>query len=139
MVPNLEAGNILAKQLTFLGDAESCGIVLGARVPIALTSRALVSEGFTPEARTRMSNSPGAATGTGRSPTISTSSAFPFRSYQAAFMTDCSTALSSFGFDSLRNRPCPLSESIYAVSDRFISTHNLDIYYHECAYWGKPG
>ncbi len=40
MVPNLEAGNILAKQLTFLGDAESCGIVLGARVPIALTSRA---------------------------------------------------------------------------------------------------
>lgn len=40
MVPNLEAGNILAKQLTFLGDAELCGIVLGARVPIALTSRA---------------------------------------------------------------------------------------------------
>ncbi len=40
IVPNLEAGNMLAKQLTFLGDAESAGIVLGARLPIALTSRA---------------------------------------------------------------------------------------------------
>ena len=40
MVPNLEAGNILAKQLTFLGSADAAGIVLGARVPIILTSRA---------------------------------------------------------------------------------------------------
>jgi len=40
MVPNLEAGNILAKQLTFLGGADGAGIVLGARVPIILTSRA---------------------------------------------------------------------------------------------------
>lgn len=40
VVPDLEAGNMLAKQLTFMGGAESAGIVLGARVPIALTSRA---------------------------------------------------------------------------------------------------
>ncbi|GAA0451100.1 bifunctional enoyl-CoA hydratase/phosphate acetyltransferase [Sphingomonas molluscorum] len=40
LVPNLEAGNMLAKQLTFLGDAQSAGIVVGARLPIALTSRA---------------------------------------------------------------------------------------------------
>ncbi|HPB23213.1 MAG TPA: bifunctional enoyl-CoA hydratase/phosphate acetyltransferase, partial [Novosphingobium sp.] len=40
VVPNLEAGNMLAKQLTFLGDAGAAGIVLGARVPIILTSRA---------------------------------------------------------------------------------------------------
>jgi phosphotransacetylase len=39
-VPNLEAGNMLAKQLTFLGGADAAGIVLGARVPIILTSRA---------------------------------------------------------------------------------------------------
>jgi phosphate acetyltransferase len=38
--PDIEAGNMLAKQLTFLAGAESAGIVLGARVPIALTSRA---------------------------------------------------------------------------------------------------
>lgn len=40
VVPDLEAGNMLAKQLTFMGGAESAGIVLGARAPIALTSRA---------------------------------------------------------------------------------------------------
>ncbi|MBL8771828.1 MAG: bifunctional enoyl-CoA hydratase/phosphate acetyltransferase [Phenylobacterium sp.] len=40
VVPNLEAGNMLAKQLTFLGDAEAAGVVLGACVPIILTSRA---------------------------------------------------------------------------------------------------
>jgi phosphate acetyltransferase len=40
LVPDLEAGNILAKQLTFLANADSAGIVLGARVPIILTSRA---------------------------------------------------------------------------------------------------
>jgi phosphotransacetylase len=40
VVPDLEAGNILAKQLTFLARAEAAGIVLGARVPIILTSRA---------------------------------------------------------------------------------------------------
>lgn len=40
LVPNLEAGNILAKQLIYLADAEAAGIVLGARVPIVLTSRA---------------------------------------------------------------------------------------------------
>jgi phosphate acetyltransferase len=40
-VPDLEAGNILAKSLTFLGAADSSGIVLGAaRAPIILTSRA---------------------------------------------------------------------------------------------------
>lgn len=40
LVPDLEAGNILAKQLTFLANADAAGIVLGARAPIILTSRA---------------------------------------------------------------------------------------------------
>ena len=40
LAPDLEAGNILAKQLSFLTNADSAGIVLGARVPIILTSRA---------------------------------------------------------------------------------------------------
>jgi phosphate acetyltransferase len=40
LVPDLEAGNMLAKQLTFLAGAKAAGIVLGARVPIVLTSRA---------------------------------------------------------------------------------------------------
>ena len=40
LVPDLEAGNILAKQLSFLAKADSAGMVLGARVPVVLTSRA---------------------------------------------------------------------------------------------------
>ncbi len=40
VVPDLEAGNMLAKNLTFMAKADSAGIVLGARVPIVLTSRA---------------------------------------------------------------------------------------------------
>ncbi|HET7085558.1 MAG TPA: phosphate acetyltransferase [Rhizomicrobium sp.] len=40
IVPDLEAGNMLAKSLSFLAGADGAGIVLGARVPIALTSRA---------------------------------------------------------------------------------------------------
>ncbi|MDC7787502.1 phosphate acetyltransferase [Rhodoplanes sp. TEM] len=40
VVPDLEAGNMLAKNLTFLAGADAAGIVLGARVPIILTSRA---------------------------------------------------------------------------------------------------
>jgi phosphate acetyltransferase len=40
VVPDLEAGNMLAKNLSFLAKADSAGIVLGARVPIILTSRA---------------------------------------------------------------------------------------------------
>jgi phosphate butyryltransferase len=40
IVPNLEAGNMLAKELSFIAHADSAGIVLGARVPIILTSRA---------------------------------------------------------------------------------------------------
>lgn len=40
LVPNLEAGNMLVKELTFLARADAAGIVLGARVPIILTSRA---------------------------------------------------------------------------------------------------
>lgn len=40
VVPDLEAGNMLAKSLSFLMNADSAGIVLGARVPIVLTSRA---------------------------------------------------------------------------------------------------
>jgi phosphate acetyltransferase len=40
IVPDLEAGNMLAKSLSFLANADAAGIVLGARVPIILTSRA---------------------------------------------------------------------------------------------------
>ena len=40
LVPDLEAGNMLAKSLTFLAHADAAGIVLGARVPVILTSRA---------------------------------------------------------------------------------------------------
>jgi phosphate acetyltransferase/phosphate butyryltransferase len=40
VVPDLESGNMLAKQLMYLGGAASAGIVVGARVPIVLTSRA---------------------------------------------------------------------------------------------------
>ncbi len=40
IVPNIEAGNMLAKELSFIAHAEGAGIVLGARVPIILTSRA---------------------------------------------------------------------------------------------------
>jgi phosphotransacetylase len=40
LAPDLEAGNILAKQLSFLAKADSAGLVLGAKVPVILTSRA---------------------------------------------------------------------------------------------------
>jgi len=40
VVPNLEAGNILAKQFIFLANADAAGVVLGTKVPIILTSRA---------------------------------------------------------------------------------------------------
>jgi len=40
VVPDLESGNMLAKQLIFMGGAASAGIVLGAKVPVILTSRA---------------------------------------------------------------------------------------------------
>jgi phosphate acetyltransferase len=40
VVPDLEAGNMLAKSLSYLADADAAGIVLGARVPVVLTSRA---------------------------------------------------------------------------------------------------
>ena len=40
LAPDLEAGNMMAKQLSFLANADSAGLVLGARVPIVLTSRA---------------------------------------------------------------------------------------------------
>ena len=43
VVPDLEAGNMLAKSLSFLAGADAAGIVLGARVPIILTSRADVA------------------------------------------------------------------------------------------------
>src|SRR5690606_11313209 len=39
VVPDLESGNMLAKQLEFMGHADSAGIVMGARVPVVLTSR----------------------------------------------------------------------------------------------------
>ena len=40
LAPDLESGNILAKQLSFLANADSAGMVLGAKVPVILTSRA---------------------------------------------------------------------------------------------------
>jgi phosphate acetyltransferase len=40
IMPNLEAGNILYKNLTYLADADGAGVVVGARVPIILASRA---------------------------------------------------------------------------------------------------
>ena len=40
VVPDLEAGNMLAKSLSFLAGSDAAGIVLGAKVPIILTSRA---------------------------------------------------------------------------------------------------
>ncbi|PIX75375.1 MAG: enoyl-CoA hydratase, partial [Rhodocyclales bacterium CG_4_10_14_3_um_filter_68_10] len=40
LVPDIESGNMLAKQLEYLASAASAGIVLGAQVPIVLTSRA---------------------------------------------------------------------------------------------------
>jgi phosphate butyryltransferase len=40
IVPNLEAGNMLAKELTFVAKAEAAGLVVGAKVPVILTSRA---------------------------------------------------------------------------------------------------
>jgi phosphotransacetylase len=42
VVPDLESGNMLAKQLEYLADAQTSGIVLGARMPIMLTSRAVI-------------------------------------------------------------------------------------------------
>lgn len=49
VVPDIEAGNILAKQLVYLANADAAGVVLGARVPIILTSRA-------DDARTRLAS-----------------------------------------------------------------------------------
>ncbi|WP_317628943.1 phosphate acyltransferase [Defluviicoccus vanus] len=40
LVPDLESGNMVAKQLTFMAYADAAGLVLGARCPIILTSRA---------------------------------------------------------------------------------------------------
>jgi phosphate acetyltransferase len=40
IVPDLDSGNMLAKQLEYFGGAEAAGIVMGARMPIVLTSRA---------------------------------------------------------------------------------------------------
>jgi len=40
IVPNIEAGNVLYKSLTFIGDAEAAGIIVGAKVPVIMTSRA---------------------------------------------------------------------------------------------------
>ena len=46
LTPDLKAGIMLAKQLAYLSKADSAGIVLGARVPIMLTSRANLAEAF---------------------------------------------------------------------------------------------
>ncbi len=39
-MPNIEAGNVLYKSLTYFSDSENAGILLGAKAPIVLTSRA---------------------------------------------------------------------------------------------------
>ena len=54
VVPDIESGNMLAKQLEYLADALSAGIVLGARVPIVLTSRADSAETRTASAAIAM-------------------------------------------------------------------------------------
>jgi phosphotransacetylase len=48
VVPNIEAGNMIYKNLVFMADANTAGVVVGARVPIVLTSRAdtAASRGF---------------------------------------------------------------------------------------------
>ena len=46
IVPNLEAGNMLVKQLTFISHAQPAGLVLGAKVPVMITSRADSEHGF---------------------------------------------------------------------------------------------
>jgi len=43
-VPNITAGNILGKSLLFSGKARMAGLILGARVPVVLTSRGATSE-----------------------------------------------------------------------------------------------
>ena len=40
IVPNIEAGNMIYKDLAFMADAQTAGLVVGARVPVVLTSRA---------------------------------------------------------------------------------------------------
>jgi len=40
LMPNIEAGNVLYKSLTYFSDSENAGIILGAKAPIVLTSRA---------------------------------------------------------------------------------------------------
>jgi phosphotransacetylase len=40
VVPNIEAGNMIYKNLVFMADAQTAGLVVGARVPVILTSRA---------------------------------------------------------------------------------------------------
>ena len=44
LMPDIESGNMLAKQLEYMADALAAGIVLGAQVPIVLTSRADTAE-----------------------------------------------------------------------------------------------
>ena len=78
VVPDLESGNMLAKQLMYLGGAASAGIVVGARVPIVLTSRAdsresriascavaLVAARAAPTSRPRSDSSPSAGNSSG--------------------------------------------------------------------------
>ena len=50
VVPDLEAGNMLAKQLEYLADAQAAAIVLGASVPIVLTSQGMGASAYTPAA-----------------------------------------------------------------------------------------
>jgi phosphotransacetylase len=46
IVPNIEAGNMVYKNLAFMADAQTAGLVVGARVPVILTSRAAAARRF---------------------------------------------------------------------------------------------
>ena len=66
LAPDLEAGNMPAKQLSFLANADSAGLVLGARVPIVLTSRADSVQGTDCQLRRRNAGGSCAAAAAGR-------------------------------------------------------------------------
>ena len=70
VVPDLEAGNMLAKSLSFLAGADAAGIVLGARVPIILTSRAELAAEPPRVLRGRRHGGGGAAEGCGFAPSV---------------------------------------------------------------------
>ena len=80
VVPNLEAGNMLAKNLIFLAKADAAGLVLGARVPVSLTSRANSVRSLQAELAARAPYTPDAAQSAERSFVAAALPAAPVRS-----------------------------------------------------------